>query len=730
MRKLVLMLGLIWIALHTSSAMAQSWKSQASMKLKRSEPATVEYKGELYVFNGFSTGLFVGNSVEKYTPNTKKWTLLSNTSVANGTAVTHSGIVRVGADVWLVGGRIGAHPGKVTTNVWIYNLNSKQWRKGPSLPKPMAGGGAAIVNNKLYTFGGVDAQAKCDVNYHYVLDLKAISVGWKNLTSSAAMPLARNHFSTVVLNNQIYAIGGQHGHDGCPFKKGGNVAYVHKFNPANNQWSRVANLPTADSHNEPGSFTHNGFIYTVGGTTPGNAVTRYNSKTNKWTKVATLPEKLVAPVARMYNNTLMVAGGGAPITAKSITTVRTLTSNVFNDSVGGVQTVPVVAPEPEPIAQPKPEPEPEPEPSQPEPEQLEQPEQKPVAQSDSETAVSSQSTTVAGSAIQINGNQISWPDDGWYQVQREGDFVEVCAGGISCEVEPGDYLIVNHTTGERFRHISIGSGNSSFVSSESSSNNADSSAQTSSSPVVVSGNTISWPDNGWYQVQDERQNYKEICGGGRTCDVANGVYTVINHTIKVRYEGIVVGLNADYVEFESKLTDYEAMVRSVTGATFVEINQQYASGALTKKLAECVHNIYGGSSAALAVSCPASETSIPNVKTPVLDFAYAGSNCAGSISQSSIEQCLLQSAHLHYDGLNAFYQSIDNSNSSTRYFIFVDEPSNGDVLFNFTNHKPANNFCLVQTEDGHTWQLSPQSPLSLCEDLVARAFEAISVKTP
>jgi len=294
------------------------------MQVKRSEAAAVEYKGELYVFNGFSKGLSIGNSIEKYNPGTKQWKIIGSTSVAHGTAVSHTGTVLVGNEVWLIGGRIGSHPGKVTQNVWVFNLDKRTWRKGPKLPKPMAGGGAALVNNKIYLFGGMDANAKCDVNFHYVYNLAKPSSGWQNKTASAGMPSARNHFSTVVVNKIIYAIGGQHGHDGCPTKRGGNVALVHSYNPQTNKWKRLANLPAIESHNEPSTFVHNGFIYTVGGATAGNKVLRFDPAKNKWQHIVNLPEPLLAPVARIYKGKLIVGGGGAPITAKSLLRITLL----------------------------------------------------------------------------------------------------------------------------------------------------------------------------------------------------------------------------------------------------------------------------------------------------------------------------------------------------------------------------------------------------------------------
>lgn len=130
-------------------------------------------------------------------------------------------------------------------------------------------------------------------------------------------------------------------------------------------------------------------------------------------------------------------------------------------------------------------------------------------------------TVVTG--VNVNGNVISWPDNGWYQVLDENNYIQVCGGTRACTVAPGSYLVINHTTGERFAGI--------VVSNEDS----------SSSPIVVTNNTISWPDDGWYQVQ-EATSYQSLCEGGVSCTVPDGRYIVINHTKGLRWDNVVVGL--------------------------------------------------------------------------------------------------------------------------------------------------------------------------------------------
>ncbi|MDC0435398.1 hypothetical protein OAM69_07165 [bacterium] len=116
------------------------------------------------------------------------------------------------------------------------------------------------------------------------------------------------------------------------------------------------------------------------------------------------------------------------------------------------------------------------------------------------------------SGITVSGRTISWPDDGWYQVQSEDGSTNICSGGRSCTVpSAGTYQVVNHTTDVKVDVV---------IDSDSDSENG----------ITVSGRTISWPDDGWYQVQNE-DGSSNICSGGRSCTVPSaGNYQVVNHT--------------------------------------------------------------------------------------------------------------------------------------------------------------------------------------------------------
>lgn len=126
----------------------------------------------------------------------------------------------------------------------------------------------------------------------------------------------------------------------------------------------------------------------------------------------------------------------------------------------------------------------------------------------------------------VSGNTISVPAGDWYQIQSSSTYESLCQGVTSCAVPDGDYIVINHTTGERFTNIVV------------------SAAPPAADSITVNGNTIRWPDDGWYQVQSEADNLS-ICEGGRSCEVADGRYRVINLTTGQRFTGIEVGGDPD-----------------------------------------------------------------------------------------------------------------------------------------------------------------------------------------
>jgi len=129
--------------------------------------------------------------------------------------------------------------------------------------------------------------------------------------------------------------------------------------------------------------------------------------------------------------------------------------------------------------------------------------------------------------LSVDGNTINWSVGGWYQVQDASSFETVCNGDAQCEVEPGRYIVINHSLGLRSEVAVSGNTNGNLPNG-----------------IVLEGNTLSWPDDGWYQVQDAT-TYQAICNGGSECSVLAGSYIVINHHLGIRTNVEVLGDTVD-----------------------------------------------------------------------------------------------------------------------------------------------------------------------------------------
>ncbi len=132
-------------------------------------------------------------------------------------------------------------------------------------------------------------------------------------------------------------------------------------------------------------------------------------------------------------------------------------------------------------------------------------------------------------SFDVVGNSLLFPEDNWFQVQNRTSFESLCNGESSCLLEPGCYIVINHTLGQRIENVVIGQ--------------PDGPVNPGNPPLVnepmINGNVISWAGGSWYQVQKSR-NFTSVCQGGRSCEVTLGTYHVINHTTGTRYENIVV----------------------------------------------------------------------------------------------------------------------------------------------------------------------------------------------
>jgi len=259
---------------------------------------------------GFHTpSLSATPRVDVYDPATDAWTRLADMP-AN---VTHHTAALDGTSIWVVGGFLGDNGGPALRMVMRYDIPTDTWdtNSAPFLPAQRAGGALVRRGRRLHYFGGF-ATRIVSAAEHWVLDLDDVAAGW-DTTGYAPLPVARGHLSGVLFGGDVYAIGGQDGHDVDPT----DLNLVHRYEAGLNAWLPVANLPAPRSHFEAGTFVHDGRIVIAGGRNnqPGGAptldeITAYDPGLDAWVELPGLPHGLIGPSAKPIGGELYVTTGG------------------------------------------------------------------------------------------------------------------------------------------------------------------------------------------------------------------------------------------------------------------------------------------------------------------------------------------------------------------------------------------------------------------------------------
>ena len=285
------------------SDLESNWQRLSDAPTNKIESQCIQANGKMYLISGFTFDYKIKDVNEIYDPVANTW----SQGAPMPLSVTHGGFALINNEIWIISGFSGDSPGTATNRVQIYGIATNSWRDGPKLPDPFPAGAAAFYNGKLHYFGGLLPDRQTNTGNHYVLDINNQQAGWKK---AAPLPNPRCHLSAAVVNGMIYAMGGQHGHDG----KIEDQNTVEAYNPPTDKWTAKKSLPYRRSHFEPGTFVLNDQIVIVGGRDNlsyfYDRVTTYDPQADLWREMFKLPYRVVGPSAKYFNGKLIISNGG------------------------------------------------------------------------------------------------------------------------------------------------------------------------------------------------------------------------------------------------------------------------------------------------------------------------------------------------------------------------------------------------------------------------------------
>ena len=128
-------------------------------------------------------------------------------------AAVNAGFLYVAGGLWN-----GPNGAVGTTNLQVYNLDTRTWSMRKNLPQLKSYSGAAFINGKLYVTGGFGDFGKALFVYNPATD------SW---TRKANMPEALAYARQGVINGQLYVYSSD----------------LFRYNPATNAWTKLARSP-------------------------------------------------------------------------------------------------------------------------------------------------------------------------------------------------------------------------------------------------------------------------------------------------------------------------------------------------------------------------------------------------------------------------------------------------------------------------------------------------------
>ena len=297
----------IWISLMMPFFLqAQSWERLHDLPRPRAEHANFVFQGEIYVVGGTHDYTYGPYNIEKYDPQTNKWTDVGYWPNHRHHVTAQESLL--GNKLWICGGKPGGNH-TLTNSVLIGDVPTNSWEKGPDLPVACFGAPSVIVGNELHVIGGAQASGDA-LTSHLVLRLDKQKKGWQY---KAPLPKAVVHAAGVVYHNEIWILGGEihHAHKG-------DQKWVQIYNPENNTWREGPDLPIARSHLEWSTFVYNDLIWSVNGVDSSkpkgvrgqDEILVFDPQKGNWSVWGKLPHNFTSTGAKIIADYLYVFGGG------------------------------------------------------------------------------------------------------------------------------------------------------------------------------------------------------------------------------------------------------------------------------------------------------------------------------------------------------------------------------------------------------------------------------------
>jgi len=291
-------------AKSTTTSRPGLWTRLADTPQPREQHGFEALNGILYVVCGQSAPRTHHNDVFAYNITTNTWTTKASAPIAMQSPILRA----VNGKLYLIGGFDSTIPLKYDTT-FEYDPADDTWTRKANMPTAREDMASAVVDGKIYIFGGITNPGSEITATVEVYD--PLSDTWQ-IKSKMPNPRCLGDFGCAY-NGRVYLVSGTD-----TMKGYGSHLYprtrVDQYSPANNTWTRRADIPTASCYKEVEEL--NGRLYVISGATDSindhtPRMEIYDIADNTWTAGPDAPYAARAAGLAKHNGKIYFSGGSS-----------------------------------------------------------------------------------------------------------------------------------------------------------------------------------------------------------------------------------------------------------------------------------------------------------------------------------------------------------------------------------------------------------------------------------
>ena len=221
---------------------ADGWQPLPSMPTARSCLAAAAVAGKLYAIGGDDSDGLPSDAAEAYDPVSGVWTQVASLSVARS---CHTATVVDGKIYVLGGNRVYPDDEDEGLNldcVEVYDPAADNWQQMAAMPTARHRHAAVVLDGKIYVTGGFTSphQAFGVADGEESNAVEAYDPVADTWTTLASLSKPRLYHASAVVDGKLYIFGG--------YSSDGETDLGEVYSPATNCWAPVADLPSAISY--------------------------------------------------------------------------------------------------------------------------------------------------------------------------------------------------------------------------------------------------------------------------------------------------------------------------------------------------------------------------------------------------------------------------------------------------------------------------------------------------